>query len=607
MRIWFVERLSDALHLDLLAGTPWTARYARMNGMKVGPGARLATLPSPTGLLSIGARATLEGGVDAHSWWIDGHELVVGEIHVGEDARVGTRCVLMPGTDIGAGAEIEPGSVITGSVPAGERWSGSPARRIGVAGETWTEMPPTASTSPVPTKILFSFGLLAMSLLPFIAAVPEVAVLHALGSLSNAHKLVRTILIDAPLFSALYISSYALLVALAVRSVTWLIRPGNYSDKGALAFALWFSEATLAGARGVLFPLYSSVFTRSWLRLLGIQVGKRTEVSTAVGLNRLMSIGDTSFVADDVEFAGNRARGGRIEVTPIHVGNRTFLGNGAILGAATRMGDDSLVGILSSPPQFSENGTSWLGLPPLELPRIADRPDPSRTTNPPVRLIVARGAVEILRILVPASISTVLGAIVFLALEWVGNHHGAFWLLASTPVIIGLASVTAVAVTVLAKWLLIGRYRASEHPLWSSFVWRDELVNTFQEQLAGAWLLEQAFATPVLPLYLRAMGARIGKGVWIECLNVTEFDLVQLDEGCSVNRGACIDTHLVHDRVMRMGPAVMCSDSTLGPESAVLPDTKLGAGCTVGARSVVLRGEELPPHTNWHGLPVQSR
>ena len=47
-----------------------------MNGVEVGADARLATLPSPTGLLSIGARATLEGDVDARSWWIDGHELV---------------------------------------------------------------------------------------------------------------------------------------------------------------------------------------------------------------------------------------------------------------------------------------------------------------------------------------------------------------------------------------------------------------------------------------------------------------------------------------------------------------------------------------------------
>jgi carbonic anhydrase/acetyltransferase-like protein (isoleucine patch superfamily) len=42
----------------------------------------------------------------------------------------------------------------------------------------------------------------------------------------------------------------------------------------------------------------------------------------------------------------------------------------------------------------------------------------------------------------------------------------------------------------------------------------------------------------------------------------------------------------------------------LGPVSAILPETKLGAGCVVGGRSVVLRGEELPAGTRWHGAPV---
>jgi non-ribosomal peptide synthetase-like protein len=102
------------------------------------------------------------------------------------------------------------------------------------------------------------------------------------------------------------------------------------------------------------------------------------------------------------------------------------------------------------------------------------------------------------------------------------------------------------------------------------------------------------------------MGARIGRDVWCETLAVTEFDVVTIGDGCAVNRGACIETHLFQDRVLRIGPTEMGVGSTLGPVSAILPDTKLGAGCVVGGRSVVLRGEELPAGTAWHGSPVVS-
>ena len=36
-----------------------------------------------------------------------------------------------------------------------------------------------------------------------------------------------------------------------------------------------------------------------------------------------------------------------------------------------------------------------------------------------------------------------------------------------------------------AKWIVIGRITAIEHPLWSSFVWRNEVSDTFVETVAA--------------------------------------------------------------------------------------------------------------------------
>jgi non-ribosomal peptide synthetase-like protein len=294
-----------------------------------------------------------------------------------------------------------------------------------------------------------------------------------------------------------------------------------------------------------------------------------------------------------------------VHLTPIEIGSRTFVGNGAILQSDTRLGDDSLVGVLSTPPTRPADGTSWLGLPALELPRIADRPDPARTTSPPRRLVLARGSIELVRILLPSTVSVLLGLLVVLTLASVGRAGGSILVMVITaPVLLLAASLAAALLTIAMKWLLIGRYGVGEYPLWSLFIWRDELINTCQEQLAGAWLLTPALGTPLMPIYLRAMGAEVGRDVWFETLAVTEFDLVHLGDGCVVNRGACVETHLFQDRLMRTGPAHMHSGSTLGPQSALLPDTSLGERCIVGARSFVMRSERLPANTRWHGAPV---
>jgi non-ribosomal peptide synthetase-like protein len=605
-RIWFVERMAETFRLERLAGTPFAPRYARLSGHRVGADARLGTLPPATGLVSIGDGATLEGEVDIHGWWLEGSELVIGEVTIGAGARVGTRTLLMPNAEIGMGAEIEPGSVVSGSVPAGERWSGSPARSVGMAGSSW---PNTVAPRPRARRFwraMYGVGLAAQSLLPLAAIAPGLALLQILGFHHTDQGIVTALLTEAPLFAITFLLTYALLVALVVRAVSRLIRPGFHPDEGATGWAMWFSEAMMASARAVLFSLYSSIYTRPWLRLAGVRVGKRTEVSTAVGVNRLTSFGDTSFAADDVVFGAARARAGWLHVAPIEIGDRSFLGNGALLRGETTLGNDSLVGVLTTPPQATPSGTSWFGSPALELPRIPDRPDPSRTTSPRRSLIIARSLVELVRILLPATASVGLAALVFWALESIGLHLGIAAMVVAAPLLLLAAGLCAAALTVTIKWLVIGRYRSGEHPLWSFFVWRDEIINSAQEGLAGVWLLGSALGTPVMSIYLRAMGARVGRDVWCETLAITEFDLVELGDGCVVNRSACIETHLFHDRLMRIGPSTLGAGSTLGPSSAVLPDTVLGAGCSVGGRSVVLRGEELPPGTRWHGAPVVS-
>jgi len=606
-RIWLLERLAGAWRVQGLEGTPWAARYARLGGHQVGSGARLFTLPPVTSLVAIGEGATIEAEVDLEGWWVEGDELVVGHVEVGPRARVGAVSVLIPGAEIGADAEIEPGSVVGGIVPGGERWAGSPARCVGSAGEGWPAGPaPELSRKRVRLwKGMYGAGLALKNLLPLAAVVPEIAALLLIAPAGfGAGTLAGETIMLAPLLVLSFLVSYGLLTALAVRAVSGLIRPGWHPEQGATRWALWLTESLVAASQGVMFPVYASVYTRLWLRLLGVRVGKRAEVSVVAGLSRLTTLGDMSFATDAAAFTTTRSRCGWVHVGPIEVGTGSFVGNGSILQESTRVGDGSLVGVLTTAPREVPDGTSWFGSPALELPRVPDAADPARTTDPPRRLVVARGATELVRILLGNTISVILASLVFAVLEAIGSRDGLGAMAAATPLAFLAAGVCAAASTIGLKWLLIGRYRPGEHPLWSFFVWRDEVMNTTQERLAGAWLMNAALATPLMSLYLRLMGAKVGRDVWCDTNTITEFDMVELGDGCVVNRHAIVQAHLFHDRLLRIGPLSMGPRSTLGPISAILPDTALGEGCSVGARSVVMRGERLPDGTRWHGAPV---
>jgi non-ribosomal peptide synthetase-like protein len=564
-------------------------------------------MPTLTSLLHIGPGATVEAQVDLHGWWIDGQELVVGELHIGAGASVGTRTLLAPGASIGAGAEIEPGSVISGAIPAGEHWGGNPARQLGSAGKDWPAHAPAPSRHARLWKLMFAIGFLGEGLLALLAFAAGILPLVLAGAPVPSLGGSPVVLVgEAAAIVVLSTIAFALLVALTLRLVWRLVRPGWHGESGGLAWALWFAGDLQESAAGALFPLYASLYTRGWLRLMGIQVGRRTEVSTSTGLNRLVSFGELSHATDDVGFCSTRARAGWLHVAPIAVGSRAFIGPGAVLREDTRLEDDTLIGALTLAPRRPARGTSWFGVPALELPRIPECADPARTTEPPPRLVLARGIMDAVRIFLPNTISLTIGLLDLLILDALGGHLGIATMIALSPLVMLASGLFSAALAVAIKWTVIGRYRRGQHPLWSFFVWRDELVNSAHEQLAGEWLLRFALGTPLMSLYLRAMGSKVGRGVWCETTAVTEYDVVELEDGCAINRGSCLMTHVFHDRLLNIGPTRIGPGATMGPTSAVLPDTTLGARSCIEGHSVVLRGETLPAGTRWQGAPVAS-
>ncbi|HUA44214.1 MAG TPA: Pls/PosA family non-ribosomal peptide synthetase [Solirubrobacteraceae bacterium] len=603
-RLWFVDRLAEVTRFNRLGGTPWADRYARLVGADVGQGARLATVPPAGSLLHIGDGATVESNVDLRGWWIDGQELVVGEITIGAGARIGSRVLLDPGAVIGDGAEIEVGTVISGEVPAGERWGGAPARRTGTAGDNWPAESPKVSGAGG-WAWLFGASIVLELVIELAAFAPAIGLLALLGSeVPTLQSSFLYIVFEAAIVTAITVPMTATLIALALRLVWRLVRPGWYDEHAPIGWALWFGEELKQSSSTLLFPLYASLYTRPWFRLMGLKVGRGTEISVTTGLNPLVSFGELSQCTDDIGFCGVRSRDGWIAVEPIEIGDHTFLGPGSILRGGTQLGNDSLLGVMTLSPRRPEDGTSWLGVPALELPRVPDATDASRTVNPPPRLKLARGVMDLLRLLVPNTLVLLIEAFEIMSLATVAAHFGLAVAILAAPFVLIAGGLVATAVTVVMKWTLIGRYTRSEHPLWCSFVWRDEMMNAAQEQLADERMLRLAVGTPIMSMYLRAMGSKIGRGVWCETTAVTEHDMINLGDGTAVNRGGCLMTHLFHDRLLRIGPTRLDPGATLGPTAVVLPDTHVGTDTRVFGHSVVLRGEELPPGSRWHGTPV---
>ena len=600
VRLWLAEQVALQVGAASLAGAPWISYYARALGAKIGSGVDLHALPPVTGMLTISERAAIEPEVDLAGYWIDGDVLRLGAVHVGAGARIGSRSTLLGGASIGRGALVEPGSAVSGRVPAGERWAGSPAARVGAARPTWPlERPPRARH----WLVGFALGSVVMSAMPAAAVILGALVVGAGIDRSSFAAAVGSAALAVPLAVVVAGLAYALLVIGAVRLLGIGLREGHFPVRSRIGWQVWATERILDSARTLLFPLYASLITPVWLRMLGARVGKNVEISTVLLVPSLTTIAQGAFLADDTMVATYELGGGWVRIGRAKVGRRAFLGNSGITGPGRTVPRNGLVAVLSATPRGAKRGSSWLGNPPVRLRRTVTDFDLGRTFRPATRLKFARAGWELLRI-VPVIVTAwiALGVLVAFAALW--STLGLGWAIALSGFVLLAAGAVAAGASTVAKWLLVGRIDGSEHPLWSSFIWRNEVADTFVEMVARPWFAANAAGTPALAFWLRTLGASVGRGVWCESYWLPEADLVSLGDGATVNRGCVVQTHLFHDRVMQLDTVSLAAGATLGPNSVILPAASIDLGATVGPGSLVMRGERVPSSTLWAGNPI---
>jgi non-ribosomal peptide synthetase-like protein len=363
----------------------------------------------------------------------------------------------------------------------------------------------------------------------------------------------------------------------------------------------------------VIGPLYASVYLSPWYKMLGAKLGYGAEISTASFISPdLLSIGAESFIADNASLGAPRVRGGVLALGPNEIGRRAFIGNSALLPPGIVLGDEVLIGCLSTAPSDPSEAlladSAWIGSPAMSLRQRLKSPgfDPQATYNPPARLRALRAVIEFARVIAPSTGFIILTSLLFSALLLLHDSFSLIQTLLFFPLLYVACGIAAASFTILVKWLLVGQYRPAEKPLWSTFVWRNELINALHEHLAVPFLVGALTGTPFLSWYFRLLGARIGRRVYLETTDLTEFDLARIGDEAAINADATIQTHLFEDRVMKMSYLEIGPRCSVGTSSLVLYDSRMESGSRLGSLSLLMKGEVLPTGTTWDGSPARA-
>jgi non-ribosomal peptide synthetase-like protein len=345
------------------------------------------------------------------------------------------------------------------------------------------------------------------------------------------------------------------------------------------------------------------------MRMLGAKVGRRAEISTIANIDPdMLDLADECFIADMASVGSATYCNGHVAFRQTQVGRKAFVGNAAFIPSGTHLGDGSLIGVGSVPPVSGvAPDTSWLGAPPIYLPRreTYDEFTEAETFRPSRGKVTARYVIEFFRSVLPASILSLSTFATLFVVSYVADAADGTVVVLVVPALALAASFAVVLVVAILKWVIVGRYRPRVEPLWSNFVRRTEFVTGVFEGAAVPVLLATVSGTPLLGPLLRLYGAHIGRRALLDTTYLTEFDLVHVGDDAVVGTAASLQTHLFEDRVMKMGEVRLEPASSVGNRAVVLYGSSVGEQANLAPLSLVMKGESLPARSAWAGIPAQ--
>ncbi|OAN50441.1 peptide synthetase [Paramagnetospirillum marisnigri] len=617
-RWWLAQRVVSVAHIKWFQGTPIMGIYLRLLGARVGSDCIISELEAGAfDLVEIGQGVAIGGKVRLANAEVIGDELVIGPISIGDDAYIGTSCIIGHDTHLAEGVELGDMTAVPSGARLGawEHWDGSPATRIGMVDKDALPAPATASKARKLGLTLF-YGLMLV-VLPPISLLPIFPAFKIFEKMTEVLNVSETIdfLISLPLMAWPTAMALIAITVLLIAAVRWSVLPvvtaGHYSVYGGFYVRKWIVALVTELTLETLSSLYATVYMRMWYRLMGAKIGKDAEISCNLsGRYDLTEIGERCFIADEVVLGDESIRRGWMTLEPVKTEAQVFVGNDAVVPPGCRIPTGTLIGIKSRPPanELMSPGDTWFGSPPIRLPvrQRFDAVGADWTYAPPAWKRLWRAVFEAFAVSLPTMLFITFGISTVEAIE-------PYIVQRDYLLVIGLFIVASVAISlalcacsIAVKWLMMGVYRPTAKPMWSWWALRTEAVAVMYWGLAGKVLLDHLRGTPFLPWVLRLYGCRFGRGVFMDTTDITEFDCIDVGDFCAINSLSALQTHLYEDRVMKVGRVKLSRGVTIGSGSTVLYDTHVGEFARIGALTIVMKGESIPAHGQWAGAPAQT-
>ncbi len=183
----------------------------------------------------------------------------------------------------------------------------------------------------------------------------------------------------------------------------------------------------------------------------------------------------------------------------------------------------------------------------------------------------------------------------FIGLQWIFPYLAYFWTAASRGPLVGLEAAAAAFVAIPPvmlvlsiglKWTIIGRIKPGDYPLWGAYYFRWWLTRRILDAAPTHYLA----GTPLINLYFRLLGARIGREVFLALEDIDAADVIGIADGAMISEGAVLSTTCVERGLLRIGSVDIGPGAFVGNMAVVERNASIGEDAALDDLSALPRG-----------------
>ena len=180
-----------------------------------------------------------------------------------------------------------------------------------------------------------------------------------------------------------------------------------------------------------------------------------------------------------------------------------------------------------------------------------------------------------------------------------GEDAGVLGELGTLMLTYAVINIGTIVVSIALKWLILGRTRPGSYKLWGVYYYRWWLAQRVVSVAHIKWFQ----GTPIMGLYLRALGAKVGSDCIIAELEAGAFDLVRIGRGVAIGgKTRLANAEAVGDELV-IGRIDIGDDSYIGTSCFISHDVVIADGGELSDLTSLAPGARVGRYEHWHGSP----